>query len=616
MSTIEVRVPDLGDVKGVTVLEVLVKPGAKVAVEDPLISLESDKAAMDVPSPVSGVIRSIEIKKGAEVTSGTLIAMVETEAASPVKAPAAAPAPAKTAAPTPAKADAAPAKTDPQPAAKADTPAPTASTPAERQDAPADKPAVKAVSEAPEGAVDLVVLGAGVGGYTAAFRAADLGLKVALIERWPVLGGVCLNVGCIPSKALLHAAKVIEDAADMAANGIVFDPPRIDRDLLRTWKGKVVTRLTNGLMLLAKQRKVTLIKGDAKFVGPHSFEVKSEDGPRRVDFKQCIIAAGSESALLPGLVDDPRVIDSSGALELPVDCKRLLVIGGGIIGLEMACVYDAIGVKVTVVELSDGLMPGTDRDLVRPLQKRIEKRYEKILLKTKVAKLEALPEGLRATYDGPDSPPPQMFDRVLVAVGRSANGNAIDAAAAGVKVSARGLIDVDRQMRTNMPHIFAIGDIVGAPMLAHKASHQGKVAAEVAAGHKASFDARCIPSVAYTDPEIAWAGLTETDAKAGGIQYGKGTFPWAASGRSLALNRDDGFTKLLFDKETHRILGAGIVGTNAGDLIAEVALAIEMGADATDIGLTIHPHPTLSETVAFAAEAFDGTLTDLYIPKR
>jgi dihydrolipoamide dehydrogenase len=583
MSAVEVRVPDMGDVKGVTVLDVLVKPGDKVAVEDPLISLESDKAAMDVPSPVSGVIKSIEIKKGAEVTSGTLIGTVESAAAAPAKT------------------------------ADAAAPAPSASV---QEKAPAEKPAVKAPSPAPAGAVDLVVLGAGVGGYTAAFRAADLGLNVTLIERWPMLGGVCLNVGCIPSKALLHAAKVIEDAADMSANGIVFGAPQIDRDLLRGWKNKVVTRLTNGLKLLAKQRKVTVIQGDAKFVGPYSFEVKSEGGPRRVDFKQCVIAAGSESALLPGLPDDPRVIDSSGALELPADCKRLLVIGGGIIGLEMACVYDALGVKVTVVELSDGLMPGTDRDLVRPLQKRIEKRYEKILLKTKVAKLEALPEGLRATYDGPDSPQPQMFDRVLVAVGRSANGNAINAAAAGVKVSDRGLIDVDRQMRTNVPHIFAIGDVVGQPMLAHKASHQGKVAAEVAAGHKASFDARCIPSVAYTDPEIAWAGLTETDAKARGVEYGKGTFPWAASGRSLALNRDDGFTKLLFDQETRRVLGAGIVGTNAGDLIAEVALAIEMGADASDIGLTIHPHPTLSETVAFAAEAFDGTLTDLYIPKR
>jgi dihydrolipoamide dehydrogenase len=545
------------------------------------------------------VIASIEIKKGDEVSSGKLIAIVEAAAPaatastpSPTAAPAAAPAPVK-----------------PPPSA-APPPVATAAP------APATKTSNSSVSAAPAGAVDLVVLGAGVGGYTAAFRAADLGLNVTLIERWPVLGGVCLNDGCIPSKALLHAAKVIEDAADMAANGIVFGPPQIDRDRLRAWKNKVVTRLTNGLMLLAKQRKVNLIQGEAKFVGPYSFDVKGADGVLRVDFKQCVIAAGSESARLPGLPDDPRVIDSSGALELPLDCKRLLVIGGGIIGLEMACVYDALGVKVTVVELSDGLMPGTDRDLLRPLQKRIEKRYEKILLKTKVAKLEALPEGLRATYEGPDSPEPQVFDRVLVAVGRAANGNAINAAVTGVKVSARGIIEVDKQMRTNVPHIFAVGDIVGAPMLAHKAAHQAKVAAEVAAGHKSSFDARCIPAVAYTDPEIAWAGITETEAKAQGVQYGKGVFPWAASGRSLALNRDEGFTKILFDKETRRVIGAGIVGTNAGDLIAEVALAIEMGADATDIGLTIHPHPTLSETVAFAAEAFDGTLTDLYIPKR
>jgi dihydrolipoamide dehydrogenase len=611
MSAVEVRVPDFGDAKGVSVLEILVKKGDKIAVEDPLISLESDKAAMDVPSPVSGVITSIEIKKGDEVSAGTLIAIVESEAAASAQ-PAAPAGAAPPAAPTPA-------------AAKAAAPAPAA-TPAQPIDAnaatsapaPAKSPksASGSVSAAPQGAVDLVVLGAGVGGYTAAFRAADLGLKVTLIERWPVLGGVCLNDGCIPSKALLHAAKVIEDAADMAANGIVFGAPQIDRDRLRLWKNKVITRLTNGLMLLAKQRKVTLIQGEAKFLGPYSFDVKSAQGSRRVDFKQCVIAAGSESARLPGLPDDPRVIDSTGALQLPLDCKRLLVIGGGIIGLEMACVYDALGVKVTVIELSDGLMPGTDRDLVRPLQKRIEKRYEKILVKTKVAKLEALPEGLRATYEGPDSPEPQLFDHVLVAVGRSTNGNAINAAVAGVKVSARGIIDVDKQMRTNVPHIFAIGDIVGAPMLAHKAAHQAKVAAEVAAGHKSSFDVRCIPAVAYTDPEIAWAGLTETDAKAQGIEYGKGIFPWAASGRSLALNRDEGFTKLLFDKESHRVIGAGIVGTNAGDLIAEVALAIEMGADATDVGLTIHPHPTLSETVAFAAEAFDGTLTDLYIPKR
>jgi dihydrolipoamide dehydrogenase len=461
-----------------------------------------------------------------------------------------------------------------------------------------------------------VVLGAGVGGYTAAFRAADLGLKVTLIERWPMLGGVCLNVGCIPSKALLHAAKVIEDAADMGGAGIVFAPPQIDLERLRAWKNRVVTRLTNGLSLLAKQRKVTVIQGEGKFTGPFTIEVQGTGDRRRIDFKQCIIAAGSESARLPGMPDDPRVIDSTGALELPPDCKRLLVIGGGIIGLEMACVYDALGVRVTVVELSDGLMPGTDRDLVRPLQKRIEKRYERILLGTKVAKLEAAADGLRATFEGPDAPQPQIFDRVLVSVGRTANGNTINAVAAGVTVSPRGLIEVNKQMRTNVPHIFAIGDVVGAPMLAHKASHEGKVAAEVAAGQKSAFDARCIPSVAYTDPEIAWAGVNEIEAKARNIEYGKGLFPWAASGRSLALNRDEGFTKLLFDKQTHRIIGAGIVGTNAGDLIAEVALAIEMGADAADIGLTIHPHPTLSETVAFAAEAFEGTLTDLYIPKR
>jgi dihydrolipoamide dehydrogenase len=472
------------------------------------------------------------------------------------------------------------------------------------------------MAEAPTGAVDLVVIGAGVGGYTAAFRAADLGLKVTLIERWPMLGGVCLNVGCIPSKALLHAAKVIEDAADMAACGIAFGPPQIDRDRLRAWKNRVVTRLTNGLALLAKQRKVQVIQGEAKFSGPFSLEVQGANGARRVDFRQCIIAVGSESARLPGLPDDPRVFDSSGALELPLDCKRLLVIGGGIIGLEMACVYDALGVRVTVVELSDGLMPGTDRDLVRPLQKRIEKRYERILLSTKVAKLDVLPDGLRATFDGPNAPEPQMFDRVLVAVGRTANGNAVGAATAGVAVSPRGLIAVNKQMRTNVPHIFAIGDVVGQPMLAHKASHEGKVAAEAAAGQKSAFDARCIPSVAYTDPEVAWAGVNEIEAKAKNIDYGKGLFPWAASGRALALNRDEGFTKVLFDKQTHRIIGAGIVGTNAGDLIAEVALAIEMGADASDIALTIHAHPTLSETIGFAAEAFEGTLTDLYIPKR
>jgi dihydrolipoamide dehydrogenase len=589
--------------------------------------LETEKASMDVPSPVDGVVNSVELKKGDEVSAGALIAKVQVAetAATPTStgtpAPAAATAPPAPAPTAPVKTTQAPNPAQTQAPAQTQTPAQTP-TPAQAQaptPAQGSKPLQMAddrTAAPPAGAVDLVVLGAGVGGYTAAFRAADLGLKVTLIDRSPVLGGVCLNVGCIPSKALLHAAKVIEDAADMAACGIVFGPPQVDRERLRAWKNRVVTRLTNGLSLLAKQRKVEVIQGEARFTGPFSVQVQGPNGERRVDFKQCIIAAGSESARLPGLPLDPRVIDSTGALELPADCKRLLVIGGGIIGLELACVYDALGVRVTVVELSDALMPGTDRDLIRPLQKRIEKRYERILLNTKVAKLEALNEGLRATFEGPDVPEPQLFDRVLVSVGRTANGNLIDAAAAGVVVSPRGTIAVNKQMRTNVPHIFAIGDVVGAPMLAHKASHEGKVAAEVAAGQKSAFDARCIPSVAYTDPEVAWVGINETEAKAQNIDYGKGLFPWAASGRSLALNRDEGFTKILFDKQTHRIIGAGIVGTNAGDLIAEVTLAIEMGADAADVGLTIHPHPTLSETIAFAAEAFEGTLTDLYIPKR
>jgi len=572
VSNAEIRVPDLGDSKGVTVVEVLVAVGGQIRIDDPLITLETEKASMDVPSPVNGTIATIEIKKGQEVSAGTLILTA-----------------------TIADAAAESARPSPPAAAAAVAPAPAAR---------------------PSGALELVVLGAGPGGYTAAFRAADLGLKVTLIERWPVLGGVCLNVGCIPSKALLHAAKVIEDAAEMAACGVAFAPPQIDLEGLRAWKSRVVARLTNGLTMLAKQRKVDVVRGEAKFIGPHSLELQTPDGPKRVDFKQCIIAAGSESVRLPGFPDDPRIIDSTGALELPLDCQRLLVVGGGIIGLEMACIYDALGTTVTVVELSDGLMPGTDRDLVRPLQKRIEKRYARILLKTSVAKLEAHSGGLRASFDGPDAPAPEDFDRVLVAVGRSANGNAINAAAAGIAVDQRGIIAVDRQMRTNRPHIFAIGDIAGAPMLAHKATHEAKVAAEVAAGHKAAFDARCIPSVAYTDPEIAWVGISETDAKSRGIEFGKGLFPWAASGRSLAINRDEGFTKILFDKDTHRVIGGGIVGTNAGDLIAELGLAIEMGADAADVGLTIHAHPTLSETLAFAAEAFEGTLTDLYIPKR
>jgi dihydrolipoamide dehydrogenase len=601
VSAVEVRVPDLGEAHGVTVVEVLVKVGSAVRVDDPLITLESDKASMDIPSTVAGTVTSIAVNKGQEVSKGTVIAIVTAQESTAEEKPA-----------TPAG------ETSGQGAlaGRASAGGASAGKAPAAQAPPAPRAAAHETPAAPAGALDLVVLGAGPGGYTAAFRAADLGLKVTLIERWPMLGGVCLNVGCIPSKALLHAAKVVEDAAAMESCGIVFAPPRIEREQLRSWKNRVVTRLTNGLNVLARQRKVDVLRGEAKFIGPHSLELKSADGAKRVDFKQCIIAAGSESMRLPGFPDDPRVIDSTGALELPEDCKRLLVIGGGIIGLEMACVYDGLGTTVTVVELSDGLMPGTDRDLVRPLQKRIEKRYARILTKTRVAKLDALDTGLRATFEGPGAPAPEEFDRVLVAIGRSANGNAVDAKAAGVAVDKRGIIRVDKQLRTNIPHIFAIGDIVGAPMLAHKASHEAKVAAEVAAGHKSSFDARCIPSVAYTDPEIAWVGVTETEAKAGGIDYGKGMFPWAASGRSLALNRDEGFTKLLFDKSTHRVIGGGIVGTNAGDLIAEVALAIEMGADAADIGLTVHAHPTLSETVAFSAEAFEGTLTDLYIPRK
>jgi dihydrolipoamide dehydrogenase len=582
----ELRVPDIGDAKDVEVVEVLIQKGSNIAREDPLITLESDKASMDVPSNLAGVVASVAVKKGDRVSAGALIGTLEASEGDQVSQGGA-----------------------PAPAAKAAETAPAVVS------APAAAPAVP-VTDAPPGAVELLVLGAGPGGYTAAFRAADLGMKVTLVERWPVLGGVCLNVGCIPSKALLHAARVIEEAEEMAASGVTFNAPEIDLDKLRAWKNRVVTRLTNGLSVLAKQRKVQVVRGAGKFVGAHTLEVTGSEGVKRIDFKQCVIAAGSESARLPGLPDDPRVIDSTGALELPADCKRLLIIGGGIIGLEMACVYDALGVKVSVVELSDGLIPGADRDLIRPLQKRIEKRYERILTNSKVAKLEATAKGLLATFEGPNVPEPQMFDRVLVAVGRSANGNAVNAAAAGITVSARGIIAVDKQMRTNVAHIFAVGDVVGQPMLEHKATHEAKVAAEVAAGHKAAFDARCIPSVAYTDPEIAWVGLTETEAKAQGIEYGKGMFPWAASGRSLSLNRDEGFTKLLFDKATHRVIGGGIVGTNAGELIAEVGLAIEMGADASDVGMTIHAHPTLAETVAFSAEAFEGTLTDLYIPKR
>jgi len=463
----------------------------------------------------------------------------------------------------------------------------------------------------------LVVLGAGPGGYTAAFRAADLGLDVVLVERWPQLGGVCLNVGCIPSKALLHAARVIEEAQTMAANGIEFGPPKIDVNRLRAWKDEIIGQLTHGLSGLAQQRKVRVLHGVGRFTSANELAVEHEGAITTVAFEQCIIAAGSEPVALPGLPNDPRILDSTSALELQGLPKSLLVIGGGIIGLEMATVYDALGVSVTVVELTKTLIPACDRDLIKPLQKRLQSRYAGILLGTRMVNLQAHDDGLTVSFDGDQAPDtPQQFERVLAAVGRRANGQQISADKAGVEVSDRGLISVDGQMRTNVKHIYAIGDIVGEPMLAHKASHEGKVAAEVAAGGKRFFDARVIPSVAYTDPEVAWVGLTEMQAKAEGIDFNKGVFPWAASGRSLSLGRSDGFTKLLFDPGTGRLLGAGIVGSNAGDLIAEAVLAIEMGCDAADIGLTIHPHPTLSETVAFAAEAAEGTITDLYMPKR
>jgi dihydrolipoamide dehydrogenase len=463
----------------------------------------------------------------------------------------------------------------------------------------------------------LLVLGAGPGGYTAAFRAADLGLQVTLVDRWPTLGGVCLNVGCIPSKALLHAAKVIDEANSMATHGVFFGKPTIDLDALRDWKAGVVKRLTGGLRMLATQRKIEVVRGSGRLVSSNVMQVTNENGMvTRIAFDQCIIAAGSEAIKLPGFPDDPRVMDSTSALELPPDTRRLLVVGGGVIGLEMATVYESLGTKVSVVELAPRLMPGTDPDLVKPLEKRLRARYESILLGTKVTKAEALDEGVRITFEGVGAPEPQVYDRVLVAVGRTPNGKVIGAEAAAVTVTDRGFIPVDKQLRTNVPHIFAIGDIVCAPMLAHKAMHEAKVAAEVAAGEKHSFDVRAIPSVAYTDPEVAWVGLTETEAQAQNVPYKKGTFPWLASGRSASIGRDEGLTKVLFDPVTHRVLGGGIVGTNAGELIAELGMAIEWGADAADVALTVHPHPTLSETVAYAAEAFEGVLTELYIRKR
>ena len=579
-TVLTVSVPNIGDFENIDVIEVLVTPGDSIEVETPLITLESDKATMDIPSPVAGEIVEVLVPQGGQVSEGDPVAKVLIQSQE-------SPALSSDAAPV---RDAAPSAPDPENQ-------PNASTPTDET-------------------FDLVVLGSGPGGYTAAFRAADLGLKVCLIERYPSLGGVCLNVGCIPSKALLHAARVIEETREMRAHGIDFGEPKIDLAQLGDWKDKVVSQLTNGLLGLAKKRKVQVITGTGRFESSHELMVLNDHGEERVRFRQAIIAAGSQAMALPGLPEDPRIFDSTGALALGNIPPRLLVIGGGIIGLEMATVYLAMGSEISIVEMAPQLMPGTDTDLVKPLVNRLNGQCEGIYLGTRVTNVEAYEHELKVSFEGDKVPADGSYDAVLVAVGRSPNGLNINAEAAGVVVDDQGFIAVDSQQRTNQPHIFAIGDIVGQPMLAHKATHEGKAAAEVAAGHKSGFEARVIPSVAYTDPEVAWVGLTETEAKQQGIEYGKGVFPWAASGRALALARSEGVTKLLFDPVTQQIIGGGIVGPNAGDLIAEVGLAIEMNCVAQDVGLTVHPHPTLSETIALAAEAFEGTITDLYLPRK
>ena len=577
----KILLPDIGDFQNVDVIDVLVKVGDQIKKDDSLITLESDKASMDIPSPEAGVVEKVFIKVGDKVNQGDEILSITY---SNIKE-----------------------NIDNKEQNK-------------KPDEPKKTPSIEASKETitTDHACEVVVLGSGPGGYTAAFRAADLGKKVILIERYSTIGGVCLNVGCIPSKALLHSAKVITDAEETSQHGISFNKPEIDLEKIRQWKSKdVVGKLTMGLAHMAKQREVTILQGYGEFINPNQIEVTQEDGKKiGVQFEHCIIAAGSQSIKMPGAPEDPRIMDSTGALELQDIPKRMLIIGGGIIGLEMGTVYDALGSQVSVVELTDGLIQGCDRDIVRPLQKRMEKRFEAIMLNTKVTKVEAKKEGIVVSFEGEQAPEPQMYDRVLVSVGRKPNGQLIKAEKAGVHVDEKGFIAVDKQMRTNVNHIFAIGDIVGQPMLAHKATHEGKVAAEVIAGEKVEFQALTIPSVAYTDPEIAWAGVTEDEAKAQGIDYEKAVFPWAASGRALSTSRSEGMTKLIFDKTNHRIIGASIVGINAGELIAETVLAIEMGADAHDIGLSIHPHPTLSESVAMAAEVKEGTITDLYIKKK
>lgn len=594
---VEIKVPDIGDFTDIPVIEVLVAVGDEVSEEQSQVTLESDKATMELPSPVAGVIEELRVESGSLVSEGSVIAVARTEEESEPAAENAAESGASE------SADVAEGQTRESQTDEPETDAGNKSSPADARNGENYD-------------FDLVVLGAGPGGYTAAFRAVDLGLRVALVERYPSLGGVCLNVGCIPSKTLLHTAQVIDQAAAMERHGVHFGKPRIDLDKLRAFKEGVVGKLTGGLKGLARQRKVEVVQGVAAFEGPHAVAVQTDDGQRSLSFARAIIAVGSQSVELPDMPwGDYRLMDSTAALELEEIPQRLLVVGGGIIGLEMACVYEALGSKLTVVELTPELMPGTDADLVKPLQRRIAKRYEAIHLATRVKQVDIADDALVAHFEGEHSGKAE-FDRVLVAVGRSPNGGGIKAEAAGVEVSERGFIAVDGAMRTNVPHIFAIGDVVGQPMLAHKASHEGRVAAEVCAGEKSAFDARVIPSVAYTDPEIAWVGVTEAEASEKGMDYGVGKFPWAASGRALGNDRSEGFTKLLFDPKTDRLIGAGITGPNAGDLIAECALAIEMGAEARDIALTIHPHPTLSESVGMAAEAYEGTITDLYMPKK
>ena len=610
-NTIEIKVPDIGGHDNVPVIEVLVKAGDTVAKDQSLVTLESDKATMEIPSSAAGVIRELKLKVGDEVSEGAVIAVLEVAGAS-------LPSPPGDRQEVPSRERGA----GGEGAGEAKS-----SAPAEPSPAPSGHPLPGGEGKAPQAAggtgrkadieCKLVVLGSGPGGYSAAFRAADLGVDTVLVERYGTLGGVCLNVGCIPSKALLHAAAVIDEAAAMAAHGVSFGAPKIDLDKLRSFKSKVVGQLTGGLATMAKQRKVRTLVGTGMFVSPHEMEVQTAEGVKLLRFEHAIIAAGSQSVKLPAFPwDDERVMDSTGALELKDVPKNLLVVGGGIIGLEMATVYSALGSAVTVVEFMDQLIPGADADLIRPLAKRLGGRLKGVHLKTKVVSAKATKKGIEVGYEGDSIPETTLFDRVLVAVGRSPNGNKIGADKAGVAVSERGFINVDTQMRTNVPHIYAIGDLVGQPMLAHKATHEAHVAAQAVAGQKSHFDARVIPSVAYTDPEIAWVGVTEREAKEKGLKVGVGKFPWGASGRAIGIDRTEGFTKLIFDEETHRIVGAGIVGVHAGDLISELALAIEMGSEAADIALTIHPHPTLGESVGMAAEVYEGTITDLYVPKK